>query len=205
MNKLANNLDSRWINRCEKILSLIEKNGEDFPTEEQIDSLAKDARTAFKGSRRLLEHALEKVVDIHRKWVTQNQKRTKWQKRFDDLTLRVMTNGDDFPSQEEIDTLLEDVKAAFGNSPSAQYYMDKAFSIRRRWIKQNDKRVVQDKEEARDIMEEQLALQEDIAASIKDVITKIARENNITAAETVRIKMSADEGLVIFQKADLGE
>jgi len=127
-----------------------------------------------------------------------------WDNYCNKIILRITQNEDDFPAEEDINKLVKYTESAFSNSPFMQHAMDRVFSIRRRWINQNNKRIKQDKEEERDIMKEQLAIQDDVAAAIKDVITKIARENNIVAAETVRIKMSADQGLIIFKEADVG-
>lgn len=127
---------------------------------------------------------------------------SRWDNLCNKTIFRVMQNGEDFPTEDEINKLVKYTESAFNNSPFMSHAMDRVFSIRRRWLNQNNKRLKKDKEQERNIMEEQIAMQDEVAASIKDVITKIARENNIAAADAVNIKMSADEGIIIFKEVD---
>jgi chromosome condensin MukBEF ATPase and DNA-binding subunit MukB len=129
----------------------------------------------------------------------------KWDNYCNNLIFRITENGDNFPAKEEVEKLFKILNNISGLTPlERNNALQYAFSIRRRWINQSNKRLrQQEKNEEKHDMEEQLALQDETVASLRDVITKIAKENNIAAAGTVRIKMSADEGIVVFQDADI--
>lgn len=133
-----------------------------------------------------------------------------WHNYCNKLEDRIRRSGEDYPTEEEIDKLLKYTQSAFKNPIWQTPALNRVFDIRRRWRTelQNRKRRERINEENKP-MEEKLNLDTDVAASLFETITKIAQVNNIGTADSVTIKLSKEEGLILFkgasEKSDVDE
>ncbi len=85
-----------------------------------------------------------------------------WDDYCNDLIFRITENGDNFPAKEKVEKLFKILNNISGLTPlERNNALQYAFSIRRRWIDQNNKRLrQQEKNKEKHDMEEQLALRQ---------------------------------------------
>jgi predicted RNA-binding protein with RPS1 domain len=131
-----------------------------------------------------------------------------WYGRLNNLERRIRECGSDFPTEEEIDNLIESVGDAFGKVDTQRVVLLQLFGLKRKWVRANRELQKQRREEmaTMDVQptintEEKLNLTEDIAASVFDAITKVAQANNIVTADTVTVTLNKDGGLIAFRGA----
>lgn len=76
-NRIADrSLFERWHDYCNKIIVLIEKNGDDFPDDKKIENLVKRTTTIFKGSPQIQSYR-DRVHDIQYYYEKQKRERNK--------------------------------------------------------------------------------------------------------------------------------
>lgn len=128
---------------------------------------------------------------------------TRWENACNKLIALIKRDDAEFPPEEKISVdLVQYTQTAFRDTDLMQYAMDRVFKIHRMWLTQNNRRKRREREQERGDMEEQIQLQEDVAASIKDIVTRIAVEHKIATADILRIKLSSEEGLIVFGGAE---
>ena len=125
-------------------------------------------------------------------------KDSRWRNYCNKIIVLIDNDGDDFPAEDDINKLVRQTELAFRDTPFMQYAMDKVFDIRRRWRAQDGRRKRREKEEQL-AMEDKLELSEDVAASIKEVVTKIAVHNKIAMADKVTINLNEGGGTIKFK------
>ena len=128
-------------------------------------------------------------------------KDSRWDNYCNKLILLIDGNDEDFPDEEAINKLVKYTEQAFGGTPFMQHAMDKAFSLRRRWEKKRKQLNRRNRQEL-PLMEEKFELSDEIKESATRIITKLAQENNIALADKVVIRLSKDEGIVMFKGAE---
>ena len=79
MSKFASK-DSRWDNYCNKLMILIDGEGEDFPDEGDINKLVKYTEQAFNGTP-FMQHAMDKAFGIRRRWEKKRKQRNRRNKQ----------------------------------------------------------------------------------------------------------------------------
>ena len=124
---------------------------------------------------------------------------SRWDNYCKKIIVLINNNGDDFPAEDEINKLVRHTERAFTGTPFLQHAMDRAFKIRRDWKLQDNKREKLEKIKEMPPMEEKKELDDVTKAAIKNVITKIAIENNIKMADKVTVRLSPVDGTISFE------
>jgi len=126
-----------------------------------------------------------------------SNKDSTWKNYCNKINALIEQDNDEFPTEDDINKLVKYTERAFRNSPFMQHAMEKVFEIRRRWVTQDSRRKRREKERQLQ-MEEPVVLSEEITAYLKNVINKIAVDYKIAAADSVKIKISPEEGIITF-------
>jgi len=132
---------------------------------------------------------------------------TRWNNYCNKILNRIRReNFEDFPTEEEINKLVRYTEKAFDNTPFMQHAMDKVFSIRREWKRKDNRRRRKellerdiDNDREFEVTIDSMELDDRISKRIKDIVSKIAVDNNIKVADEVIIRMSREGSLIQFR------
>ncbi len=123
----------------------------------------------------------------------------RWHDYCNKIIVLIKKNGDDFPDDKKIENLVKRTTTMFKGSPRIQSYMDRVLDIQYYYEKQKRERNKQEMIKEMPPMEEKKELDDVTKAAIKNVITKIAIENNIKMADKVSVRLSPIDGTILFE------
>jgi hypothetical protein len=128
-----------------------------------------------------------------------------WKGKYDKLKYQIeeayySSDLDIFPSLDEINRL-QSLAKKFRDQNELEFAREKSFELKRDYIKKwnslvrkMNKANVPEEPSG----EEKIPLEEEVAASLKDIINKVASDFNIGASDKVTIKLNEGQGLIKF-------